>query len=118
MGWALKTRAIHANSAGDAATGVPVSPSEWTALAPKRLKTIPTVVTGSLFGRRSNGQISALYLATRQLAGALGVQALGAAMDTAGSLGRVLSMGALVLALLAAGSIWSTPRLPRKAKAG
>ena len=81
-------------------------------------KTIPTVVTGSLFGRRSNGQISALYLATRQLAGALGVQALGAAMDTAGSLGRVLSMGALVLALLAAGSIWSTPRLQRKAKAG
>ena len=81
-------------------------------------KTIPTVVTGSLFGRRSNGQISALYLATRQLAGALGVQALGAALDTAGSLGRVLSMGALVLALLAAGSIWSTPRLQRKAKAG
>lgn len=81
-------------------------------------KTIPTVVTGSLFGRRSNGQISALYLATRQLAGALGVQALGAAMDTAGSLGRVLSMGALVLALLAAGSIWSTPRLQRKGKTG
>ena len=81
-------------------------------------KTIPTVVTGGLFGRRSNGQITALYLVTRQLAGALGVQALGAVMDTAGSLGRVLSMGAVLLALLAAIAIWSTPRLQRKEKAG
>ena len=81
-------------------------------------KTIPTVVTGGLFGRRSNGQITALYLVTRQLAGALGVQALGAVMDTAGSLGRVLSMGAALLALLAAVAICSTPRLQRKEKAG
>ena len=81
-------------------------------------KTIPTVVTGGLFGRRSNGQITALYLVTRQLAGALGVQALGAVMDSAGSFGRVLSMCAVLLALLAAVAIWSTPRLQRKQKAG
>jgi len=79
-------------------------------------KTIPTVVAGGLFGRRSNGQITALYLVIRQLSGALGVQVLGAAMDPADSLGRVLSTSAVLLSVLAVVAIWSTPRLQRKKK--
>ena len=39
-------------------------------------KTIPPVVAASLFGRRNNGRIEAVFLLTRQLSGAVGVQVL------------------------------------------
>lgn len=72
-------------------------------------KTISAVVAASLFGRRHNGRIEACLLITRQLSGALGVQALGAVKDALGTFRPALGAIAFGLTMLCVGIAITTP---------